>query len=761
MIHTSDVCPHPDFERLRRYLSEFVERRIAPVHTAVAFNAVYFGFDTEAGGYAGGPLDIGEFPYVALGDQVEALPVGAMINIRTGGDLLPAEVVYKEGAHPAVGSTGDTPGWLSGAPLGAQGPGEQVSLETPNLRERLVFDAQAFGQGLAATSERLSRLSRRGTTDAYGHLIVEARYAVAEGDLDDTAYYARYLMTRGWDQLASSLVPMPLPLMLPPTSAPKETEAALFRLMCVVRQALASSPELRMWGDYAFTRTSMAARLADPGPLGRDALASLAQSVGRSAAPIGHRRAAARNKVVYTALGPALRALPRSSASLRGTAYPLAVSHANVLMADYVRGEADEQTGLLPNGVHLAQDDPWQSGGVWRAEYRADESPAATCPEVPQTPSGRGWAESRSPAAPSPQLESSEPDTAVAAVSAPTAGDGELWPGDHGLGDPVRGPVRRDRALWTQPMRSRDLSGGYLPLPQDVLAGLALVGAPSEARGAHVQLSLTHDGQDLPPFQATQDALLDEEGRLTGLEWPADFFPGILLTLTWPRAGRVIQARTVLLPLPQTVDGEPVAHRYDRRVRTRDGGSPARQYAANRTIPGAAPNAESLVMTAVRRLGLLDVYGRALLARDRLHAAIHLVMTDVPLHPAAPQVAAALVRLLASGHLTLARGSRSGNGRTHYPQRPREAAIELVCYTPLVVEARPRGSDHPDLNVPPSRVVNGHHVPGFLRYIGHLGYEASEEQRRLFRQDFLTFGLAGTPELPQGYTYVRPHRRGT
>ncbi|MEV7414516.1 hypothetical protein [Streptomyces sp. NPDC089919] len=734
LIRTSDVRTHPDFEHLRQYVCAFVSCRTAPVHTAVAFNAVYFGFDTEAGGYAGGPLDVGDFPYVALGDRAEALPVGAMVNIRTGGDLLPAEVVYKEGAHPAVGSTGDTPAWLSGAPAGAQGPGEHEPADASTLHERMVFDTEAFGQSLAATTDRLNRLSRRGTTDTFGHLLVESRYPGSEADLDDTAYYVRYLMTRGRSLLTSSLAPMPLPLMLPPASSPSEMEAALLRLMSVVRQALASSPELRMWGDYAFTRTSMAARLADRGPLGRDALEALAQSVGRSAAPIGRRRAAARPSAVHTALGHALRALPQAFGSLRGTAYPLAVSHANVLLADYVRGETDEETGLLPNGVHLAQEDRWQSGGLWRAEYRAGDTPACagTEPSAPATQAG----------------------TSGAAEYSATSDEGQWWPDDRGLGEAVRGPARPDRVEWTQPLRAHDLSNGRLPLPLEVLDGLASGRSTAEEDVANrVRLLLIHGGADLPPHQAAQNAECDGEGALAGLEWPDKFFPGILLFLTWQRAGRVIQARTVRLPHPQTIDGEPVAHRYDRRVRTRDGGGDP---------PGRGPGhgTEALVMTAVRRLGLLDAYGRALLARDRLHTAVRLVMADVPRHPAAPRLEAALRELLASARLTLTRGSRGPDARDHYPPRPRETTLELVCYTPLVVEGRPRGSAPSDDPVGACRPVNGHHVPGFLRFIGHLGYEASEEQRRLFRQDFLTFGLAGSPELPPGYTYVRPHRRG-
>ncbi|MBD0747981.1 hypothetical protein BG418_04290 [Streptomyces sp. CBMA152] len=758
MLHEPDLGAHPDFARLRHYLGALVTRRTAPVHTAVAFNAVYFGFDTEAGGYAGGPLDIGDFPSVALDDEVEALPVGAMINVRTGGDLLPAEVIYKEGAHRDLGSAGDVPTWLSGAPSGAQGPGMLAAVESPTMRERLVFDAGAFGQGLAATSQRLARLSRRRTTDEYGHLLVEARYRRPESDLDDTSYYARYLMTRGRDQLTSSLAPMPLPLMLPPTSTPDELEAALLRLMCVVRQALASSPDLRMWGDYAFTRTSMAARLADPGPLGRDALEALAHSVARSAVPIGTRRAAAQKKVVYTALGPALRALPQASGLLRETAYPLAISHANVLLTDYARGEADEDTGLLPNGVHMTLDDRWQGGGVWRVEYAADEGPGRLPLGSLGEPAGRGWTESCVPTPPATSLhpvarpEAVKPSPRVPDAE-PDPDDAELWPDDRGLGDPVPASAEPDRIEWTQPLRSAHRTFGCLPLPQDVLAGLALPGFPDE----DVQVRMSHDGRTLPSRWSSQCARIDKEGRLTGLRWPDEFFPGILLTSTWRRDSRTVNIRTRLLSRPQTVDGQPVAHRYDRRVRTRDGVDTPRRGPA----VGAWTDTESLVMIAVRRLGLLDVYGRALLARERLHPAIGLVMADAPVRPTAPGVERALVALLATGRLTTVCGSRGADGRPHYPPKPYEAGLELVCYTPLVVEDRPRGGNGADEPAKAGRLVTRYHVPGFLRLIGHLGHEASDEQRRLFRQDFLTFGLAGTPEIPPGYTYVRPHERGS
>ncbi len=743
-----------DEARLRRYLLALVERRAAPVHVAVAFNAVYFGFDTDAAGYAGGPLDIGDFPSVALGDEMEALPVGAMINVRTGGDLLPAEIVYKEGAHEALGIEGDIPGWLSGAPAGAQGPNQFDGTNATSLRERLVFDADAFGPGLAASGARLHRLSHRGTIDAYGSLVVNSLYersgdGLPESDLDDTSYYLRYLMTRGRGQLDSSLAPMPLPLMLPPGATSQDKEAGLRNLVNVVRRALASLPGIRLWGEYAFTRASMADRLADGGSLGRDALETLARSVARGAAPIASRGAAVRRLPVYTALGPALCSLPEAARLMRGTRYPSALLHANVVLMDYVRREADEKTGLLPTGVRVALDDRWQGGGVWRAEHVGDDSAWDVLRGASEEPAGRGWAECRERQAPGVPVVEPEPAAPYPVMP---------WPDEPDLGEPVLVHEGPGRLEWQQPLRARQLESGYLPMPLAVTTGQGtaqppdrvLLDGPVLRPSPDIVFRLEHDGH--PP--SVQRVRMDEEGRLVGLQWPSTCFPGILLDLAWQRGSRTVQARTTALLRPRTVDGESIEHRYDQRVRTRDG---AWQRPPDDTSFGRT---RWLVMTAVRRFGLLDAVGRAMLARELLASALPLVMTDAPEDPTAELVGAAVVELLAAGALTRLQGSLGDDGRPHHPTRLGERIVELLCYTPQVVEDRPRGHGETEGGTSPVRAKAMHHVPGFLRYIGHLGYEASPEQRRLFRQDFLKFGLVGSPELPPGYTYVRPHQRG-
>lgn len=274
MISGLGACDPEVRNRLLCYLEALVARRSVPVHTAVAFNGVYFGYDIAAGGYVGGPLDIGDFPSVALGDRVGALPVGAMINIRTAGDLLPAEIVYKEGAHPALGTYGETPAWLSGAPADAQGPGRLTSdrATDPVLRERLVFDTTAFGQDPAPTANRLQRLRRQGRTDEFEHLVVESRYAMTDAALGDADYYAQYLVTHGRDQLTSALAPAPLPSLIASGSSEDELLAAVRGLMGAVREALASLEAVRVWGSTCSPATRW--RKDSPAPVHWDVTTS-------------------------------------------------------------------------------------------------------------------------------------------------------------------------------------------------------------------------------------------------------------------------------------------------------------------------------------------------------------------------------------------------------------------------------------------------------------------------------------------------------
>ena len=261
MLLGFDALEPADADRLTRYLAALVARR-GVVHTIVAFNAVYFGYDLTFGGYVGGPVDFDRFEQVTFGETTAALPVGAMVNVATGADPLFAEVVYKEGAHPALRDDGDVPGWLSGAPAGARGLDTPEPQTAPMLTERLVVDFDAFGPALVATPAKLDRLRRRGKwLDADGHLLLEARYGSAEdAEAADTEFYARYLLTRGREQLLAG----PLPLLLTDDAGEDQLAVAVRAALDTVAAALASIDTLRTWRGYAFPRAALGARLASP-----------------------------------------------------------------------------------------------------------------------------------------------------------------------------------------------------------------------------------------------------------------------------------------------------------------------------------------------------------------------------------------------------------------------------------------------------------------------------------------------------------------
>jgi hypothetical protein len=380
-----------DERALRKYLGALIAVRRAPVHVAVAFNAVFFGYDLAEDGYVGGPVDLDSFPVVTFGTTTDALPVGAMVNVVAGGHPLFAEVVYKEGAHPQLGVDGYVPSWLSGAPAGATGPYSPLGdTATPVLTERLVCDFDAFGQGISAARDRLDRFRARGRwLDADGHLLVEARYAAAEAaELDDVTFYAAYLLGPARDRLLSFAAPQPLLSMLTDTAGDDQVEQALLGLLGTIRAALQTTAGVRMWRSYAFTKTSLAERLAADGALGGEDLRHVA-SVLANAPDRGRRFASPGPQVTYTAVGPRLRQFSGAEAALRGLGYPAVICHANTVIADYLAEHG--RIGVLASASHVRLDDAWQGGGVWRTEHPAGPYSGIS----PLQALGLGWLESQ------------------------------------------------------------------------------------------------------------------------------------------------------------------------------------------------------------------------------------------------------------------------------------------------------------------------------------------------------------------------------
>jgi hypothetical protein len=726
MMLRDEVLAPEDAERLTRYLAALVTRR-GVVHVAAAFNAVYFGYDLSFGGYVGGPIEFDHFPKVAFGDNTDALPVGAMVNVATGADPLYAEVVYKEGAHPALGDNGDLPGWLSGAPAGARGPGLPPEPDDhPVLTERLVVDVGAFGAGTVATAEQFDRLRLKGRwLDADGHLLLQSRYpSAADAEMSDRAFYSRYLLTTGRDQLLAG----PLPLLLTDDAGEPQLAAAVDVALDTVAAVLAAIPSLRMWRDYAFARASLGRRLADAGPLGGADLGALAAAIAR-VGPSGRRRFALPGPSVrHTAVGPLLRTVNGAASQLVGLGYPQVVCHANTVIGDYARRDADE-VGRLPSGAHLRLDDPWQGGGVWQAT--APPGPHATVD--PLVPYGLGWLDSQPP--PPPELDTAE-----------------------GTGDVDTEPdllsVTDSHLSWTVTLRLAHTLTGVSPLPERVVNELAAAGHADRP----LRLMLTHDGYDLEPTDAVQAVSVGHvQGRmrLTGVTWPLEFFPGIALTFTWQRGAVVLHACSKLLETPVTIDGIDYEHCYDPAVLTRD----AAPGCVRRGHGERGPlSLRERVLNAIRRIGKLDMDGVAVLPRDRLADIVYGVQGSPAGNEALGPVVSELVAL---GELSVEAASRTGSV-LRWPADHNGERIEVLVWRPRVLlhPARHRQAEDDGAGTTPADLahyVQLHTVAPFLRRL-HPGSQAGDQARAEYRRLLARFGRAG--ELPAGYTLVREHTRG-
>ncbi|MFD4855203.1 hypothetical protein [Streptomyces atratus] len=742
------AVPPAELAPLRRYLEALVAGRRAPIHASVAFNAAYFGYDLEGDGYGASPLDPDAFPGVTLGERVPALPVGAMVHITTGSQPLFAEIVYKEGRHPAIGPLGDAPGWVSGAPAGAEGPGQECSHDAPVRRELLVPDPHAFGDALSLTSAQLIRLrGHQRWMNRDGHVLVDSVYPSKQAaESDDASAYADYLLTTARDQLLSPVVPLSLNL-LAGGQDDRLLHSTLVRLLDVIRQVLVSSDKLRMWGSYAMTCDALAERWRDSGPLGGGDMSALAAAVQHAAKPEKKRRYGMPTHTVHTAVGPSLRNFPGAGDQLMGVGYAAAVCRANLALGDVIRGESEN--GLFATGTRVCLDDAFEGGGIWRSRYPGD-----TEDDDPLVPAGLGWLETTRPSFPheAPVLppDGSAPESAeelpAEPIDAPLEDEHDLGPGQL-----LR--IADSEVAWRMSLRLAHLIDGYLPLRTLVADELRhLIGAEVALR-----LELSHPGGDLDESEAVQDIpvdLGDGTARLLNVDWPIDFFPGLELHLQWPRGGRVVRATTTLLETPVVVDDRMIEHRYDPAVLTRE--DPPGSSRTGDSAAGLDPR--RLVMRTVRRCGLLTPDGHALLDRSVLPTAAY------GQTPAADQIDALLTaadELLSLGQLQSAIGSRGADGRPRYPARPEETEIPLIEYTPAPAPAprplpRQGGADQTRQSAP----IALQYVPGHLRRL-LPGNSPSDLQRAAFREHCRQLGKAGSWELPHGYTFVIQHTRGT
>ncbi|MFH8337536.1 hypothetical protein [Streptomyces sp. AM6-12] len=727
-----DAVPDQERDRLRHYLEAVVAARPAPVHTTVAFNAAYFGYDLGGEGYGGSPLRLDDFPVITFGERAPVLPVGAMVCVATGSDPLYAEIVYREGAHPRVGALGDVPAWVSGAPAGAEGPGRPGKDPAPQRRELLVPDPQAFGPALSLSPAQLHRLrTRRRWINEDGHVVVDVCYPSPQAArCDELTAYTDHLLTTAREQLLSPFVPVSLAALVGGTRG-DDLRAGLLGLLDTVRGVLNSSARLRTWGEYALTRASLADCWRDTGPLGGDDMRSLAAAVEHAATPGRRRYGLTAPVTVFTAVGPRLRGFPGATELLRGVGYAAAVCRANVALADVVHGDSDQ--GLFENGSRITLDDAFEGGGVWRSHHPG----AAEAPGDPLAPAGRGW-QSTVSVPPDP-----EPEAELEPVDLPLADDAFL-----GIGELLRNDA--EEIAWRAPLRLAHLVDGWFPLHPYVVQDLRR----SHGTRPAVRLELDHVGEALDEKEATQDVtaeLTDDSGRLTEITWPRDFFPGLMFELRYLHGGTVIRLATTRLGERVHVGDRETGHCYDPRVLTRED-APGSDRHGDSAV-GLGPR--RLVMRTVRRCGLLTLDGHALMDRSVLPTAVY---GRRPARSQADALESAVAELLAERLLEPALGSRDAWGQPHFPARDREPMIPLIGYRPVQRRViRPWGGT--DTEPDGAGLLAAQFVSGHLRRL-RPGCSPSDVQRAAFREYCRRLGKADGWELPYGYTFVTEHTRG-
>lgn len=703
-----DALRAGDRERLVGQLDRVAASRGGVLHPNVAWNALYYGWNPDGSGYDAYGVDLDASPPLIHGDVNDAVPVGALLLVATGAKVLWGEVVYKEGAHPNVDELGEVPPVVSG---GTAAESWAASGPVKVLTERLVIDFEAFGREERLGS-RLEHLARHGRhLDAWGHVVVDAVYAPpGDAELDDIAFYAHWL----WRTQREALREGWLGACLEDRADDGALWAALVGSLRTVDALLDDVTGLAAWGAYRYEEAGYRARLADPdAPLG----ASDARTLTTSLASPGRIRVAYRSMRhrLVDLLGP-------GEADLHGSAYPVAVCHANRMVGDVLADAAPD--GVLVRAgaqVHLRLDDAWQSGGIWRTERLEATS---SCPLVevdPTRPLGLGASGEAADVHVAPIGEAEPESRAESEGPAPRP-----EPQDpEAVKEPDVADVADSHVHWCTALRRSHHLEGILLVPQ--AAGLV--------DGAAV-VRLAHDG-DITEEERVQSVRISSDGRrVEGLSWPFDFFPGIRLWCIAAPGSRVLHLATAPLAEPVEVNGMTYWFALDPSV-----------LDPRRPAPSSEPTLVDLAVRVLRRHGELDAKGRLGLSTAALAQCLFGPDLDEFVHAALRESLAGA----ASG------GRLAATSDDRYAVEPARQG-----------RFRPAGSPFDEADTPTSpgaqRLARGvrsaHWVPLHLRRLA-VSVTASAERQALYprmRAQAPNRHLL-PPELPRGYTFVVEHRR--
>lgn len=506
-----------DRREITAYLTAVVEQRGFPLNVASLWNALYFEWDLNEAGYLAPGLNPDRVRTTTFGATDEAVPVGGFVRVAAGEAEVWAEVVYKEGRHPDIGPDGIVPPHVSGAHAAIVG-----ELPHAEVSEALTLDFDAFGPGWNDATA-IARFKRRGRLDAYGHVVMTGCYSETDAELDDAAYYARYLLRHHRDGLLAEFVE--------PGTSDEDLAAILLVSLAAISAIARLAPGLATFNGYFFSAADYAATVADGGtesPVGVDFFRSVYH--GLAVAPRGQRveyAAMSRRILGYLERGGGLD--EREQALLAGPGWSRLVLFANHYVADRVAALPDGvETSFDEGRFHLRRDDAWQAGGIWRTEQV--NGPAPDIARIPALIAlGLGADEARRGNGTPGFVPEPTPD-------APISVDPSLrsWVATLSATDIDRGTLRIGDARWVSP---------------------------------HGQSQLRFKlGDASKPGKPVLNALVTYSGarrELVGVGWGLEVFPGVRLFCQAAERGATVRAYLHRLARPEVIDGQRLEFEYD------------------------------------------------------------------------------------------------------------------------------------------------------------------------------------------------------
>jgi hypothetical protein len=493
-------------------------------------------------------------------ERQPAVALGAIVEVSLGqSSPVYAEVVWKEGAHPAL-SADYLPSWLAGAPALPNTIDAPPSDFAPNservLRERLLLDFSCFGTDFAPPEARLNRL--RGNArwlDPYGHLVLNVEYEPGE-DEDDLAFWATWVCTHAERALAvADVEPDPI---------------VLRRCAGQLLEALSSHPDVRAFGPYLMSDRHYQALIADS----RD----LYDRVARGLAHV-HRE----DQRAWGSMSQRLDELIPEA--MVGTSWASQVMAASLYTLELLAAEAP---GGDWDGVHLRLDDAWQGGGLWRAEALEDVAPLALDPAIAL---GLGWAEHTG------HFDELPREMAMPAWLAKVEDVGaevDEW------------SILDSEVVWIAHVSSRDIDAGRLSVPSRIRP---IIDAALITFGQDRLVTWIHHAGEAPVHTWGP---VQPDGQLT-VGWPTTVLVGTLFTAVWSLEGSpIVRAYSRHLSDPVEIGGVTYLHDFDEQM--------VLAYLGLIERPAQVVTLDRLVRAAVRHYGELAPNGQWCLSAEEICA---------------------------------------------------------------------------------------------------------------------------------------------